>query len=289
MRRPVGPSRLRRYPNEGEAIGVRVDFDGKSMTRSPVDWLEPVAEAARVAGAVALRHFGKGIAVEAKGDGSPVTEADRAAEQAVRSWIGEHFPGDAVLGEEFGLTAGTSGRRWLVDPIDGTRSFVAGVPLWGSLVAVLEGETVVAGAIYCAAAGELVVAATGSGCWHNGTRCRVSQTSRLAEATLLVTDRQFPVHPARRGRFDALADTARLVRTWGDCFGYVMVATGRADIMVDDVMNPWDAAPLLPIITEAGGRFTDWQGRSTAFGGDAIATNALLDGAVRSVLGESAP
>jgi histidinol phosphatase-like enzyme (inositol monophosphatase family) len=254
----------------------------------PARWLDPVAEAARVAGAVALRHFGKPIAVERKDDGSPVTIADREAERAVRTWIAEWFPDDAVLGEEFGMTGDPGVRRWLVDPIDGTKSFVAGVPLWGTLIAVLERDTVVAGAINCAAAGELVVAAVGAGAWHNGARCAVSRVDDLAGATLLTTDSRFLDRPDRRARFGYLAERVKIARTWGDCFGYVLVATGRAEAMVDDRMNPWDAAPLMPIITEAGGVFTDWRGQRTPFGGDSIATNAALDRPVRSILVEPA-
>jgi histidinol phosphatase-like enzyme (inositol monophosphatase family) len=250
----------------------------------PSSWLEPVAEAARVAGEVALRHFRTGLTVEWKGDGSPVTAADREAERAVRAWIERRFPGDAVLGEELGFSGDESARRWLVDPIDGTKSFVAGVPLWGALVAVLERHEVVAGAIHCAAAGELVVAAPGAGCWWNGSRARVSDVTELPQAAVLTTDERFLDRPDRRARWGYLAERARLSRTWGDCFGYVLVATGRAEVMVDDRMNPWDAAPLLPIITEAGGVFTDWRGQRTAFGGDTIATNAALAVPVRGIL-----
>lgn len=254
----------------------------------PSRWLEPVAEAARLAGEVALRHFRAGVAVEWKGDGSPVTVADREAERAVRAWIERRFPGDAVLGEEFGATGDPGARRWLIDPIDGTKSFVAGVPLWGALVAVLERDEVVAGAIHCAAAGELLVAANGAGCWWNGARARVSATASLEQATVLTTDERFPDRPDRRARWAHLAQRARVSRTWGDCFGYVLVATGRAEAMVDDKMNPWDAAPLLPIVTEAGGIFSDWRGQPTAFGGDSIATNAALAGTVRGILVEEA-
>lgn len=247
--------------------------------------LQAVEEVARLAGDVALRHFNKGVTVERKGDGSPVTIADRAAERAARDWIAARFPKDAILGEEFGLTGGTDRRRWLIDPIDGTKSFVAGAPLWGSLIAVVEGDRVLAGAINCAAAGELVVAAPGQGAWWNGARCRVATTRVLSEATVLTTDERFPDRPDRRRNWNALAGHARVARTWGDCFGYLLVATGRAEVMVDDKMNPWDSACLLPIIEEAGGTLTDWRGTRTAFGGDTIATNGILGPSVRTILG----
>ena len=248
--------------------------------------LQAVADASRVAGDVALRYFGTGVAVEWKGDGSPVTIADQSAEEAARAWIAARFPDDSILGEEFGLTGAATGRRWLIDPIDGTKSFVAGTPLWGTLIAVVEGDEVLAGAINCPAAGELVAGARGEGAWCNGVRCRVSSQSAVANAVILTTDERFPDRPARREAWASLAAQARVVRTWGYCFGYLLVATGRADVMVDDKMNPWDSACLMPIIEEAGGVLTDWKGRRTAFGGDTIATNRALAELVRAQLVE---
>ncbi len=243
---------------------------------------DAVTEVARLTGATALEHFGRAIEVERKSDGSPVTAADRAAERAARQWIASRFPDDGIVGEEFGTVAGTSGRRWLIDPIDGTKSFVAGVPLWGSLIAVVQDDDVIAGAIDCAAAGESVVAVRGMGAWHRGSRCRVSEVGQLAEATVLTTDARFLGSPSRRAAWVELAGAAKVVRTWGDCFGYLLVATGRAEVMVDDKMNDWDSACLLPIIEEAGGVLTDWRGRRTGFGGDTIATNGALAEIVRS-------
>jgi histidinol phosphatase-like enzyme (inositol monophosphatase family) len=247
--------------------------------------LEAVREVARLTAATALSHFGGPIQVERKSDGSPVTVADRAAEQTARRWIGDHFPDDAILGEEFGTSAGRSGRRWLIDPIDGTKSFVAGVPLWGTLIAVVEGQDVLAGAIDCAAAGEAIAAVRGLGAWSRGVRCQVSTVDRLDQATVLTTDDRFLDRPHRRPAWEQLVSRARVVRTWGDCFGYLLVATGRAEVMVDDKMNDWDSACLLPILEEAGGVLTDWRGRRTAFGGDTIATNSALASTVRAALG----
>ncbi|HET6679739.1 MAG TPA: inositol monophosphatase family protein, partial [Gemmatimonadaceae bacterium] len=144
------------------------------MSESMQSLLAAVADAARVAGDVALSHYRSALRVEWKGDGSPVTIADRAAEAAAHEWIIARFPGDALLGEEMGARPGGGTRRWFIDPIDGTRSYVRGVPLWASIIAVAEGENVLAGAIACPAAGEIVAAARGEGCWWNGTRCRVS-------------------------------------------------------------------------------------------------------------------
>jgi fructose-1,6-bisphosphatase/inositol monophosphatase family enzyme len=142
--------------------------DGAAVTERASALLEAAAEVARLAGEVAIRHFRTRLAVETKRDGSPVTAADRAAERAAREWIERRFPRDGILGEEFGLVRGDAPRRWMVDPIDGTKTFVRGVPLWGTLVAVAEGETVLAGAAYYPAVGEMLAAAPGSGCWWNG-------------------------------------------------------------------------------------------------------------------------
>jgi histidinol phosphatase-like enzyme (inositol monophosphatase family) len=251
---------------------------------STLPLLQAVTELARLAGDEANRFFRTGIDVEFKSDGSPVTIADRAAESVAREWIRTRFPDDGILGEEFGLENEGAPRRWVLDPIDGTKSFIHGVPLWGTLVAVVEGEHVLAGAIYAPPTQELVAAAPGEGAWFNGSRTHVTATATLAEATLLITDERFPDRPVRQRRWKQLAAAARITRTWGDCYGYLLLATGRADIMVDDLMNPWDAAAVQVVVEEAGGRFTDFRGRSTAFGGDSIATNAALDTIVRDIL-----
>lgn len=246
--------------------------------------LQAVTELARLAGDEANRFFRTGVDVEFKGDGSPVTIADRSAETAAREWIRARFPEDGILGEELGLENENAPRRWVLDPIDGTKSFIHGVPLWGTLVAVVEGERVLAGAIYAPPTQELVAAAPGEGAWFNGSRTHVTSTATLETATLLITDERFPGRPARQQRWRQLASAARITRTWGDCYGYLLLATGRADIMVDDLMNPWDAAAVQVVVEEAGGRFTDFRGRPTAFGGDSIATNAALDTIVRDIL-----
>lgn len=243
--------------------------------------LDAVQSVARIAGDVALGHYRSSLAVEMKQDGSPVTIADREAEQAARAWIKSHFPDDGVLGEEFGETTGTSGRRWILDPIDGTKSFVRGVPLWGTLIAVAEGEHVLAGAAYFPAVAEIVAAAPGQGCWWNGRRTRVSATSALTDATVLITDDRSFLEPSQLDGWRALTDDSSVARSWGDCFGYLLVATGRAEAMVDPIVNAWDTACFQPIIEEAGGVFTDLRGLRTAFGGNAIATNAALADIVR--------
>lgn len=250
--------------------------------------LEAAAELAQHAASVAMQHYRTGVRVETKGDGSPVTIADRGAEEAARRWLAERFPEDGIIGEEFGDERANAKRRWIVDPIDGTKAFVRGVPLWGTLVACCEGDRVLAGAACYPALDEHIVAAPGHGCWWNGARVEVSTVDTLASATLLTTDDRFPDRPVRAERWRALALGAGVTRTWGDCYGYLLVATGRAEIMVDDIVNAWDAAAFQPIIEEAGGVFTSWRGVPTAFGGDLIATNARLSQVVRDILQEPA-
>jgi histidinol phosphatase-like enzyme (inositol monophosphatase family) len=254
---------------------------------SDASFLEAVQEVARLAGDAALRHFRAGVTVEWKGDGSPVTVADREAERLASEWIEKRFPAHGILGEEHGEVRPGAELRWVIDPIDGTKTFVRGVPLWGTLVALASGgeERVVAGAAYFPAVGEMVAAAPGEGCWWNGRRCSVSAVDSLAGATVLTTDERFAKTPQRVDGWRTLAARSAVARSWGDCYGYLLVATGRAEVMTDGVVGAWDTAPLLPIIEEAGGVFTDWGGRVTAFGGSAIATNAALATEVRRILG----
>ncbi|HET8770281.1 MAG TPA: inositol monophosphatase family protein [Gemmatimonadaceae bacterium] len=238
--------------------------------------LEAVQELAKLTGDVAMRHYRTALTVETKQDGSPVTAADHQAEEAARAWLAKRFPDDGITGEELGEQPGASGRRWLLDPVDGTKSFIRGVPMWGSLVAVLDGERVLAGAAYYPAVGERLAAAPGEGCYWNERRARVSDTSSLAGATVLITDeRDFP-RASQRESWRTLTGEAGVARGWGDCFGYLLVATGRAEVMVDPVVNAWDVACFQPIIEEAGGVFTDLKGGKSAFKGSVIATNSAL-------------
>ncbi len=234
------------------------------------------------AGEITLRYFGRGnYNVERKADDSPVTIADRSSEQHLRQRIQASFPHDAILGEEFGEQPGTSGYRWILDPIDGTKSFIYGVPLYGTLIGVEYQQTSVIGVIHIPPSQETVYAAAGEEAWYvrQGAPpqpARVSTCDRLEDALFCTSevDGFYKV-----GRFDTFASLSRgtkLVRTWGDCYGYLLVATGRADLMVDPRMHVWDAAALLPILVAAGGVFTDWQGQPTIYGGNGIATNPAL-------------
>jgi histidinol-phosphatase len=255
------------------------------MTTEAQGLMQAAAEVARRSGEVALEFFRKGVTVDLKGDGTPVTVADRTSEQTARDWIEARFPRDGILGEEFGEARPGAKRRWILDPIDGTKTFIRGVPLWGTLVAVAEGERILAGAAYFPAVGELLVAAPGAGCFWNDRPTKVSAVSQLSQAVVLSTDERFLQYPERGSAWRALAARASMDRTWGDCYGYLLVATGRAEVMVDELLSPWDAAALQPIIEEAGGVFTDWTGARTSFGGNAIATNGALSAQVRELLG----
>lgn len=246
--------------------------------------LEAVADAARAAGQVALRHFKSALDVEVKHDGSPVTIADRGAEQRAREWIASRFPTDGIAGEELGVERPEAPRRWIIDPIDGTKSFVHGVPLWGTLIAVAEEEDVIAGAAYFPALDEMLAAAFERGAWWNGTRCHVSQIASVEKATALTTDHRFLRTPERQPGWTRLANRAAIARDWGDCYGYLLVATGRAEVMIDGVLADWDTAALYPAIVEAGGVFTDCAGRRTPFGKSAVATNAALAREARALL-----
>lgn len=246
------------------------------MKNEMEELLSFAVELARGAGDITLKYFRKTPETTTKTDGSYVTIADREAEAYMRRKIAARFPDDGILGEEEGETHGRSGRRWIIDPIDGTFAFVHGVPFYGVLIGVeMDGELSV-GVINVPALDELVSAARGVGCFLNGEPARVSQTERLEDALLLSTDFS-ACDRYGFGKAAALLQTrAKTSRTWGDCYGYVLVATGRADVMLDPVMNLWDCAALLPIMEEAGGTFTDWAGVRSAYGGNSIATNGLL-------------
>lgn len=246
--------------------------------------LDAVADVARRAGDVALGFFQGTVAVETKRDGSPVTVADRSAEQTAREWITKHFPLDGITGEELAAVNPTARRRWIVDPIDGTKTFIRGVPLWGTLVAVCEADEVIAGAAFFPALDEMLAAARGAGCWRNGARAAVSSVADVKQATVLTTDERFTAAPARRDGWQRLAGRAALTRSWGDCYGYLLVATGRAEVMVDAIAAQWDTAALQCCIVEAGGVFTNWEGTATAFGGSAVATNAALATEARALI-----
>jgi len=256
---------------------------GKDRLQELLDF---AVDAARQAGEITLEYFQTGLAPQRKPDRTVVTEADRKAEERLRTLIRQAYPDHGILGEEFGEEPSRSGWTWIIDPLDGTASFVHGVPLFGVLLGLeIDGE-VVLGVANLPSLGELVSAATGMGCFWNGRRAAVSTVDDLREALLLYTDgASFEPH-GREGAFRRLLAAAGMHRSWGDCYGHILVATGRAEVMLDPAMNVWDCAALLPILQEAGGTFTDWGGRPTIRGGNAISTNGRLFDQVMRIVSE---
>ena len=234
------------------------------------------------AGQQTLSRFCKhDLQVEKKNDKSPVTEADKNAELLLRERIQHSFPHDAIVGEEFENIEGTSDYRWIVDPIDGTKSFICGVPLYATLVGVEWGDESRIGVIYIPALEELIFAEVGVGAGYvqgDGELAtpRVSSTTSLADSCF-VTSQVSTFYEVNRGAgYLALEEKAYITRTWGDAYGYLLVATGRAEVMVDAIMNVWDAAAILPVMIESGGTFTDWNGNATIHGGEGIGTNGTV-------------
>lgn len=245
--------------------------------------------AAREAGEITLRYFKKDFQTRLKGKDNFVTQADLEAEEFLRRRIAERYPDDAIVGEEGGESAGTTGRRWILDPIDGTYSFVHGVPFYGVLLGIeVDGDPAV-GVINLPALGEMVYAARGLGCFWNGEPARVSRTERLEDALLLSTDFGSCARHGFGAAADELQRRAAMRRTWGDCYGYALVATGRADVMLDPALNVWDCAALMPVLEEAGGTFTDWQGRRSIHSGNGVATNGALFQEVMRIIEENVP
>lgn len=251
--------------------------------------------AARLAGDETLRWFREGgYRIERKSDASPVTEADRASEAILRRELLGAFPDDAFLGEETGQTAGGSGYEWVVDPIDGTKSFIHGVPLYSTLVGCRRDDRTLLGVIAVPALDEVAYARVGGGAWFvrgGGTAVQASVSGERTLSRSLVCSSDFVDFGARtagevagRAARDRIEVAAGLTRTWGDGYGYLLVATGRAEVMVDPKMNAWDAAAVAVIVREAGGRFSDWHGRDRIDSGDGLATNGHVHQSVLDLL-----
>ncbi|MEE3233724.1 MAG: inositol monophosphatase family protein [Candidatus Latescibacterota bacterium] len=237
------------------------------------------------AGKIIMRYFGTGVSPDWKTDNSPVTIADREAEELIRKLILNSFPDDGLIGEEFGNKESNSGYTWLIDPIDGTKSFVQGVPLFGVLLARQGPDGVDLGCVYMPALDEMIWAGRGHGCWWDGRRARVSDVSKLEDSCICFTSSLSFAQNSRKDEWEKLSKASRLVRGWGDCYGHILVATGRAEASFDPVMNPWDCGPLLPIMEEAQGTFTDWNGKATVDGKDAFSTNGHIFEEVIGLIG----
>lgn len=237
---------------------------------------ETAVEVARAGGERTLDYFGKALEVEQKADRSPVTEADRRAEADMRELITRRWPEHGIVGEEEGSVRPDSPVQWILDPVDGTRSFIHGVPLYTTLVAVMVEGDPLSGVIYAPATGELCDAARGRGARLNGNPCRVRSCGQLEDALFLTTDATTPTEEGYGEPFRQLLRRCRMHRTWGDAYGHMMVAAGRADLMFDPLLNLWDAAPLLPILEEAGGAFRDVRGEATVRGGNGLSCGREL-------------
>ena len=240
--------------------------------------LDFITDLAYRAGRITLGYYNTGIRPDYKPDDTPVTAADRAAETFIRGEIEKAYPGHAMLGEEFGASSpqSVSSHRWIIDPIDGTKSFLRGVPLYGVLIG-LEIEGVVrVGAAYYPALDEMLCAADGLGCRWNGRRAHVSQVASLDQAYVCYTNvRNMPKY-GHGEHWERISQAAYACRGWSDAYGYLLVATGRAEVMLDPVMNIWDCGPFPPILREAGGYFGSWRGEPGHTHGEALACNQLL-------------
>ena len=251
------------------------------MTAPAVDpsLVDFAVAAAGQAGGLALKWYQQpDLAVERKLDGTPVTAADTETEQLLREIIGDRFPGDPVLGEEGGLekahqvSPGGGGRLWVIDPIDGTKAFAQGVPLFSNLVALIDEHGPAVGVINLPALSECVWAGRGRGAWWNGEPCRVSERRGLDGSYLCTSGFSYWPTEAR----ERLLELGARVRTWGDAYGYALVATGRAEAMIDPECSDWDVAPMAVIISEAGGRFTDRSGSTDWRHGSGVASNGRI-------------
>jgi len=243
-----------------------------------------IGELAEASGELIRSYFrSPGLAVEIKDDASPVTDADRGAEELLRKMILARFPDHGIMAEELGNERLDAEWVWVLDPIDGTKAFVSGVPLFGTLIGLVHHGEPVLGAIHQPILRELCLG-DGETTTLNGARVRVRPTARLTDAVVLASDTGMAARYQDGAAWERLVSKARWVRTWGDCYGYLLVATGQADVMTDPVMNPWDLLPVIPVIRGAGGVITDWQGNDAVHGSSSVASNPMLHAEVIACL-----
>ncbi len=244
------------------------------MGESYRELLDFAVETAYLAGRSTLGYFRTGVRPDMKKDNSPVTVADKLSEQVIRARVKEYYPHHAVLGEEYGLEGGEHAtHRWLVDPIDGTKQFVRGLPYYSVLIGLeIEGNVEV-GAAYFPAVDEMFFAAIGEGCWWNGRPCRVSAVEQLKQGYLLFEAMHLEL---LRPAWDYIKQHTYHQMGWGDAYSFMLIASGRAELMLDDGLEVWDCAPLSPILKEAGGYFGDWDGTPFSHGRRVLATTQKL-------------
>ncbi|MCH6258890.1 hypothetical protein MLD52_20200 [Puniceicoccaceae bacterium K14] len=222
---------------------------------------------------IILRYFDSSeLEIESKGDDTPVTIADRESEKTIREAIETLYPEHGIIGEEFDDKAAQSEYTWVLDPIDGTKTFVAGNPMFGTMIALLKNGDPIYGCINYPAIGKRI-SGDCQNAYCNGEKVTARQGVSLENAVVLVTD-HFSVAEHQNGdAFHKLASQAKFVRTWGDCYGYLLLCLGRADVMLDPIMNPWDIMALIPIVRGSGAAISDWQGKDPSKGESIIAAN----------------
>jgi len=245
--------------------------------------LEAAKEIAYIGGQHTLKYFKQDFEVVSKADDSPVTIADRETEQVIRAEILKRYPDHGIIGEEFGVTNPESRIQWVLDPIDGTKSFIHGVPFYTTLIGIMIDNEPVVGVINAPALDELCAAGIGLGATLNGEPCSVREKENMEDSTLLITEIRRFQECGMEAAFQELMSKTKLHRTWGDAYGHMMVAVGRADIMFDPILNIWDAAALLPVLKEAGGIFSDTEGVETIHSGNGFSTNKALYPKVKAI------
>jgi histidinol-phosphatase len=245
---------------------------------------ELAVETAHKAGQLALRYFDSSLAIEWKPDCSPVTIADREAEQLMRQTLLAAFPNDGFLGEEFGAVPGTSGFRWIIDPIDGTRSFVRGIPLWATLLGLEYKDEQIAGVVDVPVLGHTYRALRGDGAYRNDRRIHVSDINNLSQAVVFYSSLSWFIKAGRQEAFCELVRHSERTRGFSDFYGFVLVAQGSGELMIDYGVHAWDVAAVKPLIEEAGGRFSNWNGDASIHRPDVLVSNGKLHDATLAIL-----
>jgi histidinol phosphatase-like enzyme (inositol monophosphatase family) len=260
-------------------------LDQKMQGRLEMAW-----KVACQAGEVTRSYFRSDrFQIERKNDRTPVTTADRQAELTARQMISDAFPADGILGEEYGEQPGQSEYRWIIDPIDGTKSFICGVPLYSTLLGLMRGDEPVAGIIAIPVLQEAAFGVHGGGCWYvegnsSWKPARVSSVGQLRDGLFVSSQVDSFERRGAQAAYQKLQSTASITRTWGDGYGYLLVATGRAEAMVDPIVSPWDVAAIEPVVVEAGGRCTSWSGPFNLHAGELVGTNGHVHPEVLQLL-----
>lgn len=251
-----------------------------------VELLKNALMITKKAGELTLSYYQQSVEVISKADDSPVTIADRKAEELIREFIMKNFPSHQIVGEEFGNSGEDSDFKWIIDPIDGTKSFISGVPLYSNLLGIEYRGRMVVGVCNFPALKEIIYAGKGSGCFWNGKPTKVSETETISQSRLMTTDYRHLEKSAKYQKLKPLLEQCKFHRGWGDAYGHALVATGRAEAMFDPLMNPWDCAPFGVILPEAGGYFGTWEGEETIYGKNACSTTWQLSKIILSALKE---